>query len=55
VTALRHPNIVPPLVIEVEDEHVPAYVGAGWLPEPTTHTPEPHGTDDNSPEEEIDE
>lgn len=30
--SLRHPNIDPPLVIDVEDERVPGYVAAGWLP-----------------------
>lgn len=31
MTALLHPHIDPPLVIEVPDDAVPAHVAAGWL------------------------
>lgn len=53
MTTLRHPHIAPPLVIEVEDEHVPGYTEAGWLPhEPSTPDPEPSGDEGlDSPKE----
>lgn len=42
MTALRHPYIEPALVIEVEDDRVPEFTEAGWLPqeaESNTDTP----------------
>lgn len=48
MTSLQHPHIEPPLVIEVEDDAVPAHVAAGWLPlaeEETSTDPKPTGED----------
>lgn len=42
MTALRHPNIAPPLVIEVDDERVAEFTEAGWLlAEESPSTPDP--------------
>lgn len=48
MTSLRHPFIDPPLVIEVEDERVPEFTEAGWLPteEPSTDDPAETGAGD---------
>lgn len=45
---LVHPHIAPPLHIEVEDEKVPEFTEAGWLPAPADHTDDPAdpGVDD---------
>lgn len=51
MTALRHPNIAPPLVIEVEDVRVPEFVSAGWVLDSEAPDPDP-ATGPDSPEEE---
>jgi hypothetical protein len=49
VTTLRHPHIAPPLLIEVEDERVPAYVAAGWLLPEEPSTPDLDAPGDEAP------
>lgn len=42
MTAVLHPHIDPPLVIEVEDVRVPEFTEAGWLlVEDASPTPDP--------------
>lgn len=43
MTTLRHPNIHPPLEIEVADEAVEAHLLSGWV------HPEPESTPDTEP------
>lgn len=56
MTALRHPNITPPLLIEVEDDRVPEFTEAGWLlveeslptPDPVEPDEGPDSTEENT-------
>lgn len=51
MTALLHPHIDPPLVIDVEDDRVSDFTEAGWLlVEDAAHTPDP-ATGPDSPQE----
>lgn len=54
MTTLRHPNIEPAVEIEVEDDHVPAYLATGWLlAEPLTpNHPDSDASGDESDSEE---
>jgi hypothetical protein len=40
---LRHPNILPPLEIEVADEAVPEHLESGWLPVASEEARDPEG------------
>lgn len=42
MTRLRHPNILPPVVVDVAEERVESHLAAGWLPEelPAPEAPE---------------
>lgn len=53
MTALRHPNIEPALVIEVDDDRVPEFTEAGWLlSESTPSIPDPATGPDSDEENE---
>lgn len=45
MTSLKHPNITPPLVIDVPDADTDAYKRAGWVPVAPT---EPEGSKEKS-------
>lgn len=49
MTSLRHPNILPPVVIEVAEADVDSHLAAGWLPVTAPEVEDPPVDAPNTP------